>query len=228
MTGVLSTKVIAIPTAVTPTGAAVAKLVAVEQGRLALGATTAADLKSAEGLLLDQDIAYPIQVDLERAKSVDEYFKIAIGQFGRIDAIVLEMMKAATRTMPSEKALGLGARRLLHCLDAAIRYCDGDLHIITISSVAGPFAVPVATAFLSAKLATGKLQAPQGPALRMSVISPFDSADADQDPVARTVLHVLREPRTPDITEKLFWRRPQQPVRRSKPLAPLSKIMATT
>jgi NADP-dependent 3-hydroxy acid dehydrogenase YdfG len=225
MVRTLKGKVVAIPVAVTATGAAVARLVAAEQGELALGAATAAQLRSAEALIQDNELAYPIQVDLERPKSVDEFFKIAIGQFGHIDVIVLEAMKIAARSTPTEKSIGLGARRLLHCLDAALRHCTGDLHVVNISPVAGRYAIPVATAFLSAKLATGRSTASSAPSLRMSVISPFDGASSDDGTLARTVLHVLRETRTPDVTETLLWRQPQQPERRPKSFTARSKIM---
>lgn len=226
MVRTLKGKVVAIPASATSTGLAVARLVAAEQGELALGAATAAQLRAAEALIQDNELAYPIQVDLERPGSVDEFFKIAIGQFGHIDVIVLETTKVAARSMLTEKSIGLGARRLLHCLDAALRHCTGDLHVVNISPVAGSYAIPVATAFLGAKLATGGSTVSSAPSLRMSVVSPFDGADGGDGTLARTVLHVLRESRTPDVTETVFWRRPQQPERRrSKSFAARSKIM---
>lgn len=226
MVRTLKGKVVAIPASATSTGLAVARLVAAEQGELALGAATAAQLRAAEALIQDNELAYPIQVDLERPKSVDEFFKIAIGQFGHIDVIVLETTKVAARSTLTEKSIGLGARRLLHCLDAALRHCTGDLHVVNISPVAGRYAIPVATAFLGAKLATGRSTVSAAPSLRMSVVSPFDGADGGDGTLARTVLHVLRESRTPDVTETVFWRRPQQPERRrSKSFAARSKIM---
>jgi NAD(P)-dependent dehydrogenase (short-subunit alcohol dehydrogenase family) len=166
-----------------------------------------------------------VQVDLERPKSVDEFFKIAMGQFGHVDAIVLETMKVAPRATLSEKALGLGARRLLHCLDAALRYSAGDLHVINIAPVAGRYAIPVATAFLGARLATGKSGGGPAPKLRMSVVSPFDGAVSDDGTLARTVLHVLREPRTPDIAELILRRRLEPEVRDRRPVAARSKMM---
>lgn len=227
MVRTLKGKVVAIPAAVTATGSAIVRLVAAEQGALALGAATAAQLRAAEALIQEREdeIAYPIQVDLERPKSVDEFFKIAIGQFGHIDAIVLETVKSTARSTLTEKSIGLGARRLLHCLDAALRYCAGDLHVINISPVAGRYAIPVATAFLGAKLATGKPTASSAPSLRMSVVSPFDGVGSDDGTLARTVLHVLRESRTPDVTETMLWRRPQRPEGRSKSFVARSKIM---
>lgn len=225
MVRTLKGKVVAIPMAGTATGSAVARLVAAERGELALGAATASQLRSAEALIQGEEIAYPIQVDLERPKSVDEFFKIAIGQFGHIDAIVLETMKATARSAFTEKSIGLGARRLLYCLDSALRHCAGDLHVVNISPVAGRCAIPVATAFLGAKLATNKSTASSTPSLRMSVISPFDGVGSDDETFARTVLHILRETRTPDVTETVLWRRPQEAERRSKSFVARSKIM---
>lgn len=219
--------VVAIPAAVTATGSAVARLVAAEQGDLILGAATAAQLKSAEMSIQPNDIAYAAHVDLERPKSVDEFFKIAIGQFGRIDAIVLETATAATRSTPTEKSIGQGVRRLLYCLDSALRYCAGDLHVVNISPGADRYAIPVASAFLGGKLATAKSTASPAPALRMSVISLADAAASDDGVLARTVLHVLHESRNPDVTETVLWRRSRQPERRSKLAATRSKIAVT-
>ncbi|AGK57504.1 hypothetical protein HYPDE_29128 [Hyphomicrobium denitrificans 1NES1] len=217
--------VVAIPAALTATGSAVARLVAAEQGDLVLGAVKAAQLKSVEVSIQRDETAYAAQVDLERPKSVDEFFKIAIGQFGRLDAIVLETARGTTRSTLTEKSIAQGARRLLYCLDSALRYCTGDLHVINISPLADRYAVPVAAAFLGGKLATSKSTASSAPSLRMSVISPADGVGSDDGTLARTVLHVLRESRNPDVTETVLWRRPQQPERRSKLAATRPKIM---
>ena len=224
MVRTLKGRVVAIPAAVTAMGSAVARLIAAEQGDLVLGAATAAQLKSVEMSIGRDEIAYAVQVDLERPKSVDEFFKIAIGQFGRVDALILETARGATRSTPTEKSIGLGARRLLYCLDAALRYCAGDLHVINISQLADRYAIPVATTFLGSKLATCKSMAASAPSLRMSVISPPDGAGPDDGTLARTVLHVLRESRNPDVTETILWRRPRQLERRSKLAATRSKI----
>lgn len=221
----LKGKVVAIPLAATTTGSAIAKLVVADHGRTLLGAATAAQLKAVEADMPRSEAGYAMHVDLERPKSVDEFFKIAIGQFGRVDAIVLETMKIAPRATLTEKALGLSARRLLHCLDAALRYSVEDLHVINIAPVAGRYAIPVATAFLGAKLATSKSAAASAPMLRMSVVSPFDGGDSDAGTLARTVLHVLREPRTPGIAELILRRQVTSAARNNGQLAARSKIM---
>ncbi len=99
--------VIAIPAAATATGSAVAGLIAAEQGELILGAQTTTQLQSVERSIQSGEISYPVQVDIEQAKSVDEFFKIAIAQFGRIDAIVLET-KFPKRSTLIEKSIGSG------------------------------------------------------------------------------------------------------------------------
>lgn len=223
----LKDKVIAIPFAATATGSAVAKLVAEENGALVLGAATPPQLRIIEAGAPTSSLTYAVQVDLDRSKSVDEFFKIAIGQFGHVDAIVLETMKIAPYVKPTEKSIGLGARRLLHCLDAALRYSVGDLHVVNIAPVAGRYAIPVATAFLGAKLATSKTASASTPSLRMSVVSPFDDDTSNGGTLARTVLHVLREPRSPDIAELILRRRPEQENRRTKLGAARSKIMVS-
>jgi NADP-dependent 3-hydroxy acid dehydrogenase YdfG len=221
----LKGKVIAIPFATTATGAAIAKLVAAEEGALLLGAATSSQLRNVEAGVPKSSLAYAVQVDLERPKSVDEFFKIAIGQFGGIDAIVLEMTKITSRMKLTEKSIGFGVRRLLHCLDAALQYCEEDLHVVNIAPVAGRYAIPVATAFLGAKLATSKAEFASAPSLRMSVVSPFDDDASDAGTLARTVLHVLRERRSPDIAELILRRRLGQENQRAKPAATRSKIV---
>jgi NAD(P)-dependent dehydrogenase (short-subunit alcohol dehydrogenase family) len=187
-------------------GTAVAQLIAEEEGDLVLGAATAAQVKSIDAVLPMSSSGYAMQVDLDRPKSVDEFFKIAIGQFGRVDAIVLENTKLSPRGAITEKAVALGARRMLHCLDAALRYAVGDLHVINIAPVAGRYAIPVATAFLGAKLVTSRVGEGSAPIVRMSVISAFDGAHSDEGSVARTVLHTLRETRMPDVSEAILGR----------------------
>jgi hypothetical protein len=59
----------------------------------------------------------------------------------------------------------------------------------------------------------------------MSVVSPFDDDASDAGTLARTVLHVLREPRSPDIAELILRRRLGQENRRAKPAATRSKIV---
>lgn len=100
----LKSKVIAIPFAGTSVGSEIAKLVAAEQGELILGAPTAAQLKTVDAAIPQSHNAYAVQVDLDRPKSVDEFFKIAIGQFGHVDTIVVETMKTASRSTLTEKA----------------------------------------------------------------------------------------------------------------------------
>jgi NADP-dependent 3-hydroxy acid dehydrogenase YdfG len=200
----LAGRVIAIPRGASSMGAAVAQLIAEEEGDLVLGAATAAQVKVVDAALPASSAAYAVQLDLDRPKSVDEFFRIAIGQFGHVDAIVLESTKLSPRGEISEKTLALGARRMLHCLDAALRHAAGDLHVINIAPVAGRYAIPVATAFLGAKLATSRVRDASAPVVRMSVISAFDGAHSDEGAVARTVLHTLREARMPDVSEAIL------------------------
>jgi NADP-dependent 3-hydroxy acid dehydrogenase YdfG len=219
--------VVAIPAALTATGCSIARLIAAEQGDLVLGATTADQLRTLETSIPPGEIAYAVQVDLERPKSVDEFFHIAIGQFGHLDAIVLETAKSAARS-PPEKAIGASVRRLLHCLDAALRYCEGDFHIVSISPLADRYAFPVATTFLGGKLAASKWAASSAPSLRMSIVSPADDANADDGTLARTVLHVLSEPRNPDVSEAMLWRRSPSSDRRPNPEGVRSKSTVAT
>jgi hypothetical protein len=163
-------------------------------------------VKVARSAFEHRDRIYSQQVDLDRPKSVSEFFEIAIGQFGRFDTVVVETVKLATRATSVEKLIEISARRLLHCLDAALEYADGDLHIVNVSPVAGRFAVQVATAFLGAKLATAKLAS--APRLRMSVVSPSDERGLEEGSLARTIVHLMKEPRSPDVTEIVLQRLP--------------------
>jgi NADP-dependent 3-hydroxy acid dehydrogenase YdfG len=202
----LRKKVVAIPLSVTPMGLAVTKLVAAGHGALMLGAPTAAQLKVASAAVENRQRVYSQQVDLDRAKSVAEFFEVAIGQFGRLDAILVETVNPTTRAMSVEKLIDISARRLLHCLDAALEYAIGDLHVVNVSPVAGRFAMQVAKAFLGAKLATAKL--PRAPRLRMSVVLPSSEPVSADGSLARTVVHLMKEPYSPDVTEIVLNRLP--------------------
>lgn len=216
--------VVAIPAAGTVTGQSIGRLVAAEQGELILGSATASQVKSLEASIQPGEIAYVAHVDLERAKSVDEFIKIAIGQFGRVDAIVLET-KFPRRASQVEKSIGVAVRRLLYCLNSALRYCAGDLHLINISPEADRYAIPVASAFLGSQLATRKPPASSAPTVRMSVLSPPKRAGSDDGTLVRTVLHVLRESRNVDVTETVLLGQPHASEGRSQLTAMRSKLM---
>jgi NADP-dependent 3-hydroxy acid dehydrogenase YdfG len=222
MVRTLRKKVVAIPLAVTPIGSAVAKLVAAQQGGLALGAPSLGQIKALETGNDGRYGVYAQQVDLDRPKSVAEFFKIAIGQFGRLDVIVLETIKSPVRNAGLDKVIELSTRRLLHCLDAALECAESDLHVISIAPVVGRVAIPVATAFLGAKLATSNSVPP--PRLRMSLVSPFDGQILEDGSLARTVLHVMKEQRSPDITELVLRPPPIHGDREQKQLNGRSKM----
>jgi hypothetical protein len=222
MTHSLRKKVVAIPLAVTPIRGAVAKLVAAEQGGLALGAPLAAQVKAVDAPVDRRHGVYSQHVDLDRPKSISEFFKIAIGQFGHLDVIMIETIKSSTRNASVEKIIELSLRRLLHCLDAALPYIEGDLHIINIAPTAGRFAIPVATAFLGAKLAM--MESHAAPRLRMSTVSPFDGETSEDGSLARTILHLMKEQRSPDVTETVLRRPEVAPQRHVKHAHARSKI----
>jgi NADP-dependent 3-hydroxy acid dehydrogenase YdfG len=218
----LRKKVVAIPLAVTPIGSAVAKLVAAEQGGLALGAPFAAQVKALDASIDRRHGVYSQHVDLDRPKSVSDFFEIIVGQFGHLDVIVIETIKSNARNATAEKIIELSLRRLLHCLDAALPFIEGDLHVINIAPVAVPFGIPVATAFLGAKLATTKLHV--APRLRMSTVSPFDGEPLEDGSLARTILHLMKEQRSPDVMETVLRRPIIEPQRHVKPPHARSKV----
>jgi hypothetical protein len=104
--------------------------------------------------------------------------------------------------MTTEKAIELGTRRLLHCLDAALPYIDKDLHFLCVAPAYCAAAIPIATAFLATKFATTRVTA--APRVRMSIVSPPTDSSEDGVSFARTILHLIKEPRMPDIIETVL------------------------
>lgn len=223
----LRSKVVGIPLGSTSAGRAIAKLVTEEGGGVLIGAPTTRQIGSLGGQL-PYESSYCLQVDLDRAKSVDEFIQIGIGQFGHIDVLVVELPISSGKPSTEQRAMGVAVQRLLHCLDAVLRYSDRDLHFIVIAPPVGHFAIPVASAFLGARLATaesGKAQISDPPTLRMSLISPCENFGEGEDALARTAIHLMREPRTPDVTEYVVRRNARRCDRISKGQATRSKIL---
>jgi NADP-dependent 3-hydroxy acid dehydrogenase YdfG len=207
----LKTKVVAIPLATSGYGVAIADWVMKQDGRLALGAS-AAQFPALDATIDGRDGVYCQPLDLDRPKSASEFFQIAFAQFERLDVVVLEVLPVNAKRMTTEKQIELGTRRLLHCLDAALPYIGSELHFICIAPAYGPAVIPIATAFLGAKLsATGATAAPS---IRMSVVSPPAALPPDEISFARTIVHLMKEPQSPDIMETVLpsrrkSRRPQ-------------------
>lgn len=199
--GALTGKVIAIPCATAPYGETITELVLKQGGRLALGASPAR-FEALDAKIDGCDGVYCQPIDLDRTKSVSEFFQIAFAQFERLDVVVLEIAPSKRQRMTTEKAIELGTRRLLHCLDAALPYVGRDLHFLCVASSSGPAAIPIATAFLAAKFAATRATAP--PRVRMSIVSPPTEASADNVSFARTIVHLMREPQIPDINETVL------------------------
>ncbi len=201
MTHSLKNRVVAIPSATSAYGEAIAGLILQADGRLALGAS-ATQFPMLDAKVDGRDGVYCQPVDLDRAKSTNEFFQIACAQFGRLDVVVLEAVPTKAKRVTVEKQVELGTRRLLHCLDAALPYVGEDLHFICIAPAYGPAAIPIATAFLGAKLSAA--QATAVPSIRMSIVSPPTSSPSDDLSFARTIVHLMREARIPDIVETVL------------------------
>ncbi len=199
MVHTLRNKVVVIPHAVTATGSAVAKLVQAQHGGLALGASSQAQFKALDAEIDGRQGVYAQRVDLDRPTSVAQFFNVAFAQFGRLDVIVVEAIPSPSPRVSTAQTIDSGVRRLLHCLDAALEYAKGDLHVISIAPIVGRIAIPVATAFLGSKLATTKIHSV--PRLRMSIVSPFVGQHPEDASLARAVVNVMRESRSPDVTE---------------------------
>ena len=179
-------------------------------------------------ILSGDDPKITIDELLETAKSVDALL-ITLNEKCRKDVIdrMPENVKCIStfsiaRNATAEKIIELSLRRLLHCLDAALPFIEGDLHVINIAPVAVSFGIPVATAFLGAKLATTKLHV--APRLRMSTVSPFDSEPLEDGSLARTILHLMKEQRSPDVVETVLRRPLIEPRRHVKPPHTRSKV----
>lgn len=198
---VLKGKVAAIPCATSSYGEAIAELVLDEGGRVALGASPAR-FEPLDARIDGREGTHCQPVDLDRPGSIGEFFHIAFAQFERLDVVVLELIPSRRLRMTPEKAIEFGTRRLLYCLDAVLPYAGDDLHLICLAPASGPAGIPIATAFLAAKFAT--TQATKAPRVRMSIISPPEEPSAGEASLARTVVHLMKEERSPDVLEKVL------------------------
>ncbi|CAA2142105.1 hypothetical protein [Hyphomicrobium sp. ghe19] len=196
----LTGKVIVIPSAKARYDEPLNELVLEQGGRLALGAS-AAQFEMLDAKIDGRDGVYCQPIDLDRPKSVSEFFQIAFAQFERLDVVVLEIAASKRQRMTTEKAIELETRRLLHCLDAVLPYIDGDLHFLCIAPASSAAAIPIATAFLAAKFAATRATAPR---IRMSIVSPPTDRSEDDASFARTIVHLISEPRMPDIIETVL------------------------
>ncbi len=201
MTYSLKSRVVAITSATSAYGEAIAKLILSDDGRLALGAPSA-QFPMLDARIDGRDGVHCQPIDLDRPKSTSEFFQIAYAQFGRLDVVVLEAVASKAKRVTAEKQVELGTRRLLYCLDAALPYVGEDLHFICISPAYGPAAIPIATAFLGAKLSA--MRDRKVPSIRMSIVSPPTASPSDVLSFARTIVHLMREPRIPDIIETVL------------------------
>lgn len=197
----LTGKVIAIPSANARYDETLTELVLEQGGRLAFGAS-AAQFEVFDAKIDGRDGVYCQPIDLDRPKSVSEFFQIAFAQFERLDVVVLDTAASKRQRLTTEKAIELETRRLLHCLDAVFPYIDGDLHVLCIAPASGAAAIPVATAFLAAKFAAKR--ATTAPRVRMSIVSPPTDRSEDDASFARTIVHLISEPRMPDIIETVL------------------------
>ncbi len=203
----LTGKVAAIPLATTPFGEAIADLVLEQGGRLALGASPA-QIEAFDAKIDGREGTHCQHVDLDRPRSLSEFFQIAFAQFERLDVVVLELASPKRRRTTMEKAIEAGTRRLLYSLDAVLPYIGRDLHFICVAPASGPAVIPIATAFLAAKFATSRKT--PAPRIRMSIVSPPENSVAGEDALARAVVHMMKEARSPDILETVLLPQPRQ------------------
>lgn len=212
----LEGKVIAIPSSHAPYGTHIVESLLKCENRVALGAP-AADFQMLDARIDGRDGVFCQPVDLDRETSANTFFQIAFAQLGPIDIIVLEMLPAKARRMSAEKAVGVGTRRLLHCLNAALPYVGDDLHLMCIAPAYGPAAIPITTSFLAAKIASSGIM--KTPRVRMSVVSPPTDSAWDDAAFARSIVHLLRETRSPDVTETVLPARRRGPRQHAKKIS---------
>jgi hypothetical protein len=194
----LNGRVIAIPAAHTAAAMQMVEMLRTDECRLALGASPMA-FQVLNAQIDGGENIYCQRVDLDRSESVKSFFQIAFAQIGGADVIVLEALPVSSRRLSAERVIEVATRRLLHCLDAALPYVGKDLHFIFIAPAYGPAAIPIATAFLGASAAAKR--ASSIPKVRMSVVSPPAIYPSDNAALARAIVHLIREPQHPDITE---------------------------
>ncbi|MBS0235239.1 MAG: hypothetical protein JSR99_17365 [Proteobacteria bacterium] len=195
-------KVVVIPSAQTAFGGRMVEILLRKKDRLALGAPPS-HYQILDATLDGCERAYAQPVDLDDPESTNTFFQIAFAQLGQPAVIVLETPFLARRRLTAENAIEIGTRRLLHCMDAALPYTGKDLHFICITPPYGPAAIPIVTAFLAAKCAAGAAPAAL-PCVRLSVVSPSRARPANDVSFARTVVHLMKEPQSPDITETML------------------------
>ncbi len=205
-------KVVVIPSAHTAFGGRMVDILLRKKNHLALGAPPS-HYQMLDARLDGCDRAHGQPVDLDDPKSTNTFFQIAFAQLGQPAAIVLETPFLKGRRLTAESAIEIGTRRLLHCVEAALPYTGRDLHFICITPPYGPAAIPIVTAFLGAKCATGGAPAVL-PRVRLSVVSPSSAHSANDISFARTVVHLMSEPQSPDVTETLLA--PQRKHQRSE------------
>ena len=109
-------------------------------------------------ILSGDDPKITIDELLETAKSVDALL-ITLNEKCRKDVIdrMPENVKCIStfsiaRNATAEKIIELSLRRLLHCLDAALPFIEGDLHVINIAPVAVSFGIPVGDGVLGREI----------------------------------------------------------------------------
>jgi hypothetical protein len=209
----LKGKVVAIPSALTTLGTRIVALLLDEESRLGLGAASH-HFETLDARLDGREGTYCQPVDLDHPESVKTFFQIVFAQLGQPYVIVLEVL-SKNRRLTAEKAIDVGARRLLHCLDAALPYVGRELHLICIATAYGPAAIPVAAAFLATKQSsTGAGACPR---VRVSTVSASTGSRMDEDSLARSIVHVMREAQSPDISEAKLL--PARKLRRPSPRA---------
>lgn len=221
MTHATEDKMIAIPCAQTALAERLVEMLMRGKHRLALGVPQSS-FQQLEARLDGRERVYGQPLDLDSPASANTFFQIAFAQLGQPDIVVLETLPRRGRGETPEDAIEIGTRRLLHCLDAALSYVGRDLHLVCITPAYGLAAIPIATAFLAARSASDPTS--PLPRVRMSVVSPPVGRAANHAALARTILQILRESRSPDVTEAIL--NPTRARRHRRRIGPRSTIEA--
>lgn len=223
MTHATEGKIIAIPCAQTALAERLVEMLMRGKHRLALGVPQSS-FRQLEARLDGRERVYGQPLDLDSPASANTFFQVAFAQLGQPDIVILEALPRKGRGETAEDAIEIGTRRLLHCLDAALSYVGKDLHLVCVTPAYGLAAIPIATAFLAARSVSNS--AAPLPRVRMSVVSPPVGHGANYAALARTILQILRETRSPDLTEAIL--NPTRPRRHRRRIGPRGMIDATS
>jgi NADP-dependent 3-hydroxy acid dehydrogenase YdfG len=178
-------KVIAITGASSGIGEATARLLAEQGAKVFLGARREDNLKRIAAEIGESGgTAHYRQVDVTKRAQVDQFVKLAVDEFGRIDVLINNagLMPlsplAALKVEEWDRMIDVNIKGVLYGIAAALPFMQAqkDGQIINISSVAGHVVFPAGAVYCGTKFAVRAisegLRMEIGPDIRTTIISP--------------------------------------------------------